>query len=281
MSALWRNQLRIGFGADRLSLALYHRGLRPSLAAQSFVPFPYEAGQADWRTALAALADALGPMQLNKLRPEATVVLSDHYVRYALLQPDPALQSRAEWQALARHRLANVQGQALEAWTVRIAQTLPEGPRIASATETALIEALQAVLSENGATLVSLQPCLMAGFNQMRARLGEAPCWLVVEEPGRITLALIERGAWRALRTRRVGAGWAHTLPQLLERECAMLGIEPLCVRAVVYAQSALDGEIHGALQCAPQGGLLHGEAAQAQLEVGTMNYFDLATVPA
>jgi hypothetical protein len=48
----------------------------------------------------------------------------------------------------------------------------------------------------------------------------------VVEEAGRVALALIERGAWRSLRSRRVDARWRDALPMLLAREGALLGQE-------------------------------------------------------
>lgn len=276
MSALWRNQLRIGLAAERLSLALYHRGLRPSLAAQSFVPLQCGSGHAHWQEAIAALPEALAKLPLNVMRPDVTVVLSDHFVRYALLAADPALKGKAEWLALARHRLTGLHGAGIATWTVRIAEMSngggEAGARLASATETALIEALDAVLIEHRATLVSLQPCLMAGYNQLRGSLGNEASWLVIEEPGRLTLALIEAGVWKAVRSRRVAHDWKRTLPLILERECALLGVER-CTRAMIYAQKEIDAAAKAQLE--------QDEFQVGALSYSHLNYADLAMVSA
>lgn len=176
----------------------------------------------DWRAAVEALPAALGERPPRRLR----VVLSHHFVRYALLPWNPALKSEEAWRAYAEHRLAAVYGASDAPWALRVSATAPRGARIACATEQALLDALQAALRARGVRLDSVQPHLMSAFNRERRRLGRASRWLVVEEAGRLALALIERGAWRVLRSRRVDAQWREALPALLARETALLGLD-------------------------------------------------------
>jgi hypothetical protein len=173
----------------------------------------------DWRAALEALPAALGARPPRRL----TVILSHHFVRYALLPWNPALKSQDAWRAYAEHRLAAIYGAPAAPWALRVAVTAPRGARIACAAEQALLDALRAAL---GARLASVQPHLMHAFNRERRGLRRASRWLVVEEAGRLALALIERGAWRALRCRRVDADWRAALPALIEREAALLGLD-------------------------------------------------------
>jgi len=175
-----------------------------------------------WRAAVDALPAALGERAPRRL----SVILSHHLVRYALLPWSAALKSDEAWRAYAEHRLAAIYGAPAAPWALRVAATAPRGARIACATEQALLDALQAKLRERGVRLESVQPHLMAAFNRSRRRLRGASCWLVVEEGGRLALALIERGAWRSLRSRRVDARWRDALPMLLAREGALLGQE-------------------------------------------------------
>ena len=85
--------------------------------------------------------------------------------------------------------------------------------------------------------LVSAQPFLVAAFNRIRSTVGKGSCWIVVEERGRLTLALIQRGEWLAIRARRSDDRWRNLLPEILERETAFLGLAAPCTRVIVCAQ--------------------------------------------
>lgn len=219
MSPLWPERASAGLCPGRL--VLRRAGARRVLDVAP-----------DWRAAVSALPAALGGRPPRRLR----VVLSHHFVRYALLPWNPALKSEEAWRAYAEHRLAAVYGASATPWTLRVAATAPRGARVACATEQALLDALQEALHARGVRLDSVQPHLMSAFNHERRRLGRASHWLVVEEAGRLALALIERGAWRALRSRRVDAGWRDALPGLLARETALLGLDALPPPLVVSA---------------------------------------------
>lgn len=215
MSPLWRERVSVGLCPDRLVLP--GRGAPRSMAVEP-------AGEPLWRAAVDALPAALAACPHRQPR-SVRVVLSHHFVRYALLPWSAALGSEAAWLAYAQHRFAAVHGAQAAQWTLRIAPTAWRGARIACATETALLEALRARLGERKVRLASVQPHLMTAFNAARRDLPRPACWLVVAEAGRLALALIERGAWRALRSRRLGADWRDALPALLERESALLGL--------------------------------------------------------
>jgi hypothetical protein len=87
----------------------------------------------------------------------------------------------------------------------------------------------------------------VAAFNRIRQTVGNGSCWIVVEEPGRLTLALIRRGAWVAIRSRRSDERWRLVLPEILEREGAFLGLDEPCTRVIVCAQGEFDTEMHDA----------------------------------
>jgi hypothetical protein len=91
---------------------------------------------------------------------------------------------------------------------------------------------------------VSVQPFLIAAFNRVRHMTGGS-CWLVVEEQGRLTLALFLKGVWVAIRSRRADWRWRRVLPELIERESAFLGLEEPCTRVIVCAQGSFDTDEH------------------------------------
>ena len=231
MSLLWRKKpVRIGLGPDGIVVS-GTKGMTP-------VQPP---AMGDWRSAIAALEPVLAAHKGG----EASVVLADQFVRYALLPFNGALKSSAEWLALARHRFSALHGARAAEWEVKITETAPDGARLACAVERDLIAALAERFVASGVQLVSVQPFLVAAFNRIRRTVGGGSCWIVVEELGRLTLALIQRGAWLAIRARRSDSRWHDALPEILERETAFLGLEAPCTRVIVCAQGHFDTEMH------------------------------------
>ena len=227
MSLLWRSRKqRIGVCSDRLFLSKNkHVAVRPTAEA------------AEWKAAVDALPEILQAMKGE----DVSLVIADQFVRYVLLPWNAALKSADQWMALARHRLAAIHGAAAAGWEVKLTETAPSGPRLACAVDRELIEALAGKCAAAQVRLVSLQPFLVAGFNRIRAHVGNGSCWLVVEEPGRLTLAFIQRGVWVAIRSRRADERWRLVLPEIIERESAFLALAEPCTRVIVCAQGAFD----------------------------------------
>lgn len=185
----WQAELRVGLCPGRLVLAA---GVRPV--------------ESNPVTELARVA------QGRKL----SVVLSSHFVRYAVLPWSEALGSEEEWLAFARHTFSSVYGAAADSWHCRVSPAGREEPRLASAIDAALLESLRAL-----PRVASVQPYLMSAFNARRRLLEGKDGWLVVQEPGRLTLALVKGGRWRAARTRRAGSDWPQRLAEFFDREGA------------------------------------------------------------
>jgi hypothetical protein len=233
LSWLKRKHLRIGLGSKRVMVS----------GAKAVELAPAD----DWRAAVEALPAIL---KENKSR-EASVVLADQFVRYALLPWNEAAKGAEQWLALGRHRFAALHGAAAAEWDVQVSETAPRGARLACAVDRELLQRVIAAFQSAGVTLVSVQPFLVAAFNRLRSgilsKAGSGSCWIVVEEPGRLTLALIQRGAWVAIRSRRSDDRWRVVLPEILERESAFLGLDRPCTRVIVCAQGEFDPKLHDA----------------------------------
>jgi hypothetical protein len=238
---LWRDHLRIGLGPGWLAHARFRRGLRTNLAETGVIEFTPACEGAPWQGAVDALGEALRSWPDG--RPDVTVVLSNHFVRYALLPWNAALRRDAEWLALARHRLSTVHGTAAENWVIRFAGTQREGPRVASAMDNGLLIALEDQVRIRG-KLVSVQPQLSAVYNRLLPFIAEESCWLVIEEPGRLTVALLDHGIWRAVRSRRRDESARTTLQDILDREAALLGLTESCARVVLCTHAPREEDL-------------------------------------
>jgi hypothetical protein len=195
---------------------------------------------ANWRPAL----EALGRILPAHKGDAASVILADQFVRYALLPWSDTLKTHEQWLALARHRFCAIHGPLANEWEIKFAETAPSGPRLACAVDRELVEELGAQFFSNGVRLASVQPYLVAAFNHVRHMTGGS-CWMVIEEPGRLTLALFLRGVWVAIRSRRADEHWRRVLPEIIERESAFLGLEETCTRVIVCAQDPFDVAEH------------------------------------
>jgi hypothetical protein len=230
VSLLWRNrQLRVGLAPD----CIYVSGAKT-------VELP--AGDGSWHAPLEALAGVLAGR-----KGEAAVVLADQFVRYSLLAHNDKLKTAEQWAALATHRFNTLHGPRAAEWQVNVTETAPLGARLACAVDRALITRLAEVFVRANLHLASVQPFLVAAFNRIRKSVGNGSCWIVVEEPGRLTLALIQRGMWIAIRGRRADKGWRNVLPEILDRESAFLGLSAPVTRVIVCTQGEFDTQMYEA----------------------------------
>lgn len=204
MSLPWRAESRVGLAPSRL---VFSDGVR--------------AAEAD---PLEELARAPRPRRM-------TVVLSSHFVRYAVLPWSEALEGDEDWLGLARHTFVAAYGARAEPWHCRVSPAPRGAARLASAIDAELARALRAM-----PRVRSAQPYLMAAFNARRHLLPPEG-WLVVQEPGRLAIGLLSKGTWRLACTRRVGPGWTQAMPELLDREAARCKGEAPGVEVFLFAE--------------------------------------------
>lgn len=165
-------------------------------------------GTEPWHGALEALKGVGFP------RSRVTVVLSNHFVRYALVPWSAALATPAEEEAYLRHQFAKIHGERAKGWLFRASEGPRGEPRLASAVDAELVAGIKAVFAATTAKLVSVQPALMYVFNAARGAVPHpGGAWLVIAEPDRACVALHAEGAFRAVQNAK--GEWRT----LLERE--------------------------------------------------------------
>ena len=223
MSLSLRDELRVVLCPDRLLLvrigrSFTYRGLRRRVLDKKSIPCAdaYE-GAEPWSGAVRALEAELPGMANNAAY--ATVILSGHFMRYALVPWSGALKDEEEETAYARHFFKQMHGSAAESWELRLSPARAGMPQFASAVDRGLTDAVRALFGGAGIRLRSIQPSLMVAYNSCRNRLQKSSAWFVLFEAGSLCLALLRQGRLGSVRTLRAGGDWRETLPRLLERE--------------------------------------------------------------
>jgi hypothetical protein len=228
VSRWWAEQLRIGLSPERVELAraaVWPRRTWRQHSVPSAAP--------TWQVALQTLDAALPAWGA---RGRATVVLSNHWVRYQVLPWRPELTRTSELQQLARLRFEHSFGAAVADWQIHVGDGGWGRATVACAVDAALIDQLRLCLARHGLRLASLQPLLMAAYNRVRHRLAPDAA-LAVVEPGRVCLALTHQAHWRDIASRRFGADPA----QAVEQEMATMDATatPPCIDVLLVGQAA------------------------------------------
>jgi hypothetical protein len=216
--------VRIALCPDRVVLVRFPRGLRREIAEKKILPCPpsgasEESGASGpaWRAAVDTLGSAVRDWKGGKA--EATVILSNHFVRYVLVPWSDDLNSEQETLDFARHCFVTVYGDAAATWGIRLSNDGGGAPRVASAVEPGLLEAVTRAFDASPLRLRSVQPYLMAAYNQWRQRFDGKTAWFALAERGRLCLAQFHQNHWHSLRGLPVGDSLDEELPAIMERE--------------------------------------------------------------
>lgn len=207
----------------RLKRELTRRGLKRCVRAVHDMPCEAPAdGALPWEPALKALEAGLAGQAAE--HAQVTVILSNHFMRYALVPWSDALSDENEEQVFAQHTFDELYGREETRWELRISSGRSGMPQVASAVDARLTAALRGLLARPGYRLRSIQPHLMLAYNACYPELRGKSAWLAVVEQGSLCLALLQQGLWTWIRMMRIDGG--QELPLLLNREAHLANCE-------------------------------------------------------
>jgi hypothetical protein len=218
-----RDRILIAFAPDSLSLVRLQGVFRPRVSEKRTLACDPALGPEPWRGAVAALSQlAEGIRDANAI---VTVVLSNHFARYAMIPWSAGLSNAEEETAFVRYCFAKVHGERSKDWDLRLSRAPTGSARIASAVDSALVQAIRASFPAGAkARLASVQPYLMSAFNRWRALVKGARAWFLLIEPQRACLAHLENGRWTTVRNTRGSFDDPPRWAELLERERHLVG---------------------------------------------------------
>jgi hypothetical protein len=194
------NAIRLSVSPHSLALLRIRSGLLRRGQAASAAWHPLRPGgerAASWSAAVEALPDLLARAGVRGGRAE--VVLSNHFVRYAVVPASEDLATQSEEAGYARARLAQIHGDVAEQWALRLSHEPAGCAHLAAAIDDGLVDALRLALKSRRVGLGSCRPALTAIMDAARTEIGDE-AWVVVAEPERVLVASISRGQWVSVR---------------------------------------------------------------------------------
>ena len=233
-----RDEIRIGLSPEWVSALRVSRRWKPRVIEKQAVQCASSAS-ADWRPCIEALQHVAQALPSRK--SDATVVVSNHFVRYALVPWSEHLVSADEKLAWVRHHFTELYGESAVPVDYRWSEGPPDTPWVAAAIDSELLAEIRAVLEPTSLRLRSTQPYLMAVFNRLRRQIKKHKVWLVIPESGRVCVAGVADGQWRTITSTGIGPDWHDELALLIERRLLLSNEAPAAVLAYGAELEKLD----------------------------------------
>jgi hypothetical protein len=226
VSLSWRDRIVIELAPRQLSMRRHARGFGQRVSGE--IEASADAGEgASVGAAIALLDNALERAAWR--HADVEVVVSNHWLRYAVVPWSMSLGAPAERRAYAQELLAANYGRAIAGWDLGLSHVTPELVQLAAMLEPSLLGALRAVFAARDLRLTSLVPRLVARFNHWRARLPADHAWFVCLEPGMLTAVSLAGGIWTGVHSLRCDHHWGGELKRLtlLDRHTPALSQAP------------------------------------------------------
>jgi hypothetical protein len=221
VSLLLRDELRVVVFRDQLQLVRVSsrftlKGWQYQVLDKKIVSFEPGTGSS-WETAVGKLETVLAR---TELKPEsASVVVGNHFVRYAIVDAEKSLQKEDEQNAYVRHRFSQLYGASADNWDLRFDQEYPGAPFFASAVDGQLIARIRELFLIENIKLKSIQPSLMKAYNQGRKSLANKSAWFIILEHGSLCITWLNGGYPSSVRTIKIEDDWLEQLPDIVQRE--------------------------------------------------------------
>lgn len=211
MSRLWPERRLAVLTPDAVAVAAQRSFGRCAL--QTVVSCEGRAGAPAWQ----ASVDALTAESSFNRRSSLSVVLSNRFCRFSVLERPPAISTDAEAHAYAQHRTQAIYGGASGEWSLVLCASGRER-LLACSVPLALVSALRELCAAKKARLASIQPFFSAAWRRRARSLRGRGGWFVVHEPKRVVAGLLSNGRWLHLAARNCADSMDGVL-DVLDRE--------------------------------------------------------------
>lgn len=175
---------------------------------------------------------ALGKVLAREARhgTRVHIAVSDLWVRSRLMPATSTSLNENEMLLLARTHFARQYPETgQDNWTFRLAL---QGSRLlAAGMESELLQATREISASAGAQLSRMEPLFSWVYDRFEKALADASGWMLLDEPGMLTLAFVEQGKLLSLHCQRCAGEQDTAAVRLLERQSALLARPSVEVR--------------------------------------------------
>ncbi|MBK7354383.1 MAG: hypothetical protein IPI97_00945 [Nitrosomonas sp.] len=221
MSQLWRDQIQVFFAPSRIDFVRLPKGLKTQPQSKISNNFELATDTALWKTTVEQLAQMLE--KENSIRSlkgaELSITLSNHFVRYAVIQFQQGIKDAQEFFVYAQFQMREIYGDRVDSWDISMSDWDPKSGGICAALERELVQQIQALAVRFHLKLKQIEPYLTAAFDQWSRAINHQRFWFIVVEAGRLCVLLFSNSGWKSIRNQRLLKPVETELLILLEQE--------------------------------------------------------------
>ncbi len=204
----------------------------------------------EWAGAIACLADWCSRRKSAKVKAaEPVIVISNHWVRYAVLPSDRGNLRRSEEVEFARAMIAERNGAEWEASTIRLSRGVSDEGIIAAAIPDALLADITSAVSASGLRCKAIHPLFSHALDHARFPGGNSQALIACIEPGRMVIGMVGKDGWSWVQSPLSGLKPALTLERELSREQSLLSVSGEMPLYLFEHGASVDQAIDPALQ--------------------------------
>lgn len=176
----WRKPVSIALTPEGIAI---NSGAKPRFIA---VQSEMLTGPSSWGTVLTELANNTAEITARRVK----FILSNHYIRYAILPWQAGVFSQQDWQSLAENHMRILYGDVINSWKISVAMQGYGQPLVISAIDHLLLEGLEELASQSIWKIDAVEPAFITTSNHYHHTI-KKNSWLMMIEPQRILLAEI------------------------------------------------------------------------------------------
>ncbi|MFA6921626.1 MAG: hypothetical protein WC216_07250 [Gallionella sp.] len=241
----WHNQLRVVLCPDKVILLGRGRGLRRKVIIQTVLPCVPFSDAPNWQPALDTFESWLAANEIG--RTKVTVILSDHFVRYALMPYSAEVASRAEEQILAKILLEDIYGELAKLWQLSVGEGGYGEARLIAAVDASLLDRISTVLASGVLSLNTITPYFVSAFNGFHRKISDSDGLFAVIEPGLMMVIAFKNAQIYSVRRVPLNGELEGLLPNLLHREMLISGFDMDAVPVYLYVVGRPDFKLSDA----------------------------------
>ncbi|TFW34405.1 hypothetical protein [Massilia horti] len=248
MLPLLRKRYVVRLGAKSLNITLKNDRRLPARRTDSTINAASDDRSSLWNSALDSLDIFLSSLPRQRILVE--VIISNEFVRYAVIPWNDELRDAAEIESFARIKLGTLFGEQVAGWDLVLDRQQFGENMVACAVDPEMLVRLRALCRSRRAKLHSIVPELMARFNQHRHAIRASTFLYACLSENRCHLAYRDICGWQSLRSVSLSARNAEDLTKIIDRELLIQG----CDDASIYVDLAgygtpLQGEFDRRIQ--------------------------------
>lgn len=255
MSQLWRDQIQVFFGPGQVNMVGMSRGTKSEQLFRLSSMCAQAAGAVQWEAPLNLLEQMIQrePGRSGSLRlrrgAELNITLSNQFVRYGVVAPQPTVANPDEIMAYASFQMREIYGERINDWSLSLSMWDPFNGALCAAIPLDLQSGIEAFALRHNIKLKRIEPYLAATLDHWSRELDSKRLWFVLIEPERFCLVFLQNDSWRCVRNQRVVQNLGEELLSALEQEAIILGrrepVEQVYVFAPEYSEPELTSN-HG-----------------------------------